>query len=271
MTDRVWTDLPRVTPSSVGDLTGCGKRFAETKILKNWGSNNRDFPESVAHGTAVHAVLRDVFHDRQGDEVNLTNLGALSRAAVYKGRYPKGFDRERAVERVMEAVCGYARSQVPEDVAGTIRCEDQIEFPFIWEGRPLCLVSATLDRTLVRPSENEPGEPGRLVVKEYKTTRPKIDLQEVFIAMFAARHAYPGYASYAMEIDWIADDGTVSTDTIEGRELRGLHPVIFRAAVRVIHEKQWDACPSERCIFCFLRPQCQKMPVVEMREGDEVF
>ena len=271
MTDRVWTDLPRITPSSVGDLTGCGKRFAETRILKNWGSNNRDFPESVAHGTAVHAVLRDVFHDRQGDEVNLTNLGALSRAAVYKGRYPQGFDRERAVERVMEAVCGYARSQVPEDVAGTIRCEDQIEFPFIWEGRPLCLVSATLDRTLVRPSENEPGEPGRLVVKEYKTTRPKIDLQEVFIAMFAARHAYPGYASYAMEIDWIADDGTVSTDTIEGRELRGLHPVIFQAAVRVIHEGQWDACPSERCTFCHLRPQCQKLPTVEMREGDEVF
>lgn len=266
MTDRIWTDLPRITPSSVGDLTGCPKRFAETRILKNWGSNNRDYPENVAHGTAVHSVLRDVFHDRKNDQVNLTNLGALSRAAVYKGRYPQGFDRERAVERVMESVCGYARSQAPEDVVGTIRCEDQIEFPFSWEGRPLCMISATLDRVLVRPDQ-----PMRLVVKEYKTTRPKVDLQEVFIALFAARRAHPDYETYAMEIDWIADDGTVSTDTIEGRELRGLHPVIFQAAVKVIHEKQWDACPSERCTFCFLRPQCQKLPTVEMREGDEVF
>ena len=266
MTDRVWTDLPRITPSSVGDLTGCGKRFAETRILRNWGSNNREFPESVAHGTAVHAVLRDVFSDRQGDVVNLANLSALSRSAVYIGRYPKGFDREAAVDRVMEAVCGYVRSQTPEDVVGTIRCEDQIEFPFSWEGRPLCMISATLDRVLVRPDQ-----PTRLIVKEYKTTRPKINLQEVFIALFSARRAYPEYKTYAMEIDWIADDGTVSTDTIDGRELRGLHPVIFRAAVRVIHEKQWDASPSSLCTFCHLRPECSQLQVVEMNDGDEVF
>ena len=116
-----------------------------------------------------------------------------------------------------------------------------------------------------------PDQPTRLVVKEYKTTRPKVDLQEMFIALFSARRAYPDYETYAMEIDWIADDGTVSTDTIEGRELRGLHPVIFQAAVRVIHEKQWDAYPSERCTFCFLRLQCQKLQAVEMQEGDEVF
>jgi len=174
MTDRVWTDLPRISPSSVGDLTSCPKRYTETRILHNWGSNNREYPEGVAHGTATHAVLRDIFQGRQGGLVDLANVGALARTAVFKGRYPKGFDRERAIDRVIEAVCGYVRSQKPEDIEGTIRCEDQIEFPFVWEGKPLCLVSTSLDRTLLRPSV-----PGRLVVKEYKTSRPKIDLQEV--------------------------------------------------------------------------------------------
>ncbi|MGI4791656.1 MAG: PD-(D/E)XK nuclease family protein [Janthinobacterium lividum] len=264
--DSLWTDLPRISPSSVGDLTSCPKRYAETRILKNWGSNNRDFPESVAHGTAVHSVLRDVFQDRQGPHVKLENVSALSRSAVYKGRYPSGFDRPRAIERVIETVCGYVRCQDGDDIEGTIRCEDQIEFPFSWEGRPLCMISATLDRLLTRPDQKT-----RLVIKEYKTTRPKIDLQEVFVAMFAARRAYPDYESYVMEIDWIADDGTVSTDSIEGRELRGLHPIIFAAAVKVIHEKKWDACPSGLCTFCHLRPECQQFAAVEMCEGDEVF
>lgn len=89
--------------------------------------------------------------------------------------------------------------------------------------------------------------------------------------MLAAKHAYPGYDSYAMEVDWIAGDGSVSTDTVEGRELRGLHPIIFNAAVRVIHEKRWDACPSERCTYCHLRSQCQQLPAVEMGENDEIF
>ena len=184
MTDRVWTDLPRISPSSVGDLTGCPKRYAETRILHNWGSNNREYPESVAHGTATHAVLRDVFRGRQAGLVDLANVGALARTAVFKGRYPKDFDRERAIDHVIEAVCGYVRSQEPEDVQGTIRCEDQIQFPFSWEGKPLCMVSATLDRVLVRPAQAT-----RLVIKEYKTTRPRIDLQEIFVAMLAARHA----------------------------------------------------------------------------------
>ena len=186
--------------------------------------------------------------------MNLANLGALSRTAVYKGRYPKGFDRERAVQRARRPSAA-TPGPGPRGVVGTIKCEDQIEFPFSWEGRPLCMISATLDRVLVRP--DQPNAPrGEGVQDDQAEDRPTGNIR----CALCGPPRLPGLRDLRHGDRLDAEDGTVSTDTIEGRELRGLHPVIFQAAVKVIHEKQWDACPSERCTFC-LRPRVSEAAI----------
>lgn len=261
--DKVWTVVPRITPSSANDLE-CPKKYKTLRIDKNWPM--REPMDSVAHGIAVHDVLRQVYATRVGGQPNLAHVEALTRTAVYRGRYSDRQDRQEAVQRVIAAVCGYVGCDDAEDVEGTIDLERQSEFVYQHQGKPLFMVSAKLDRTLVRASQ-----PTRLVNRDYKTTRPRIDLREAFVALWVAKKQYPGYSSYALELDWIDEDNRVRRDVIEGHELRGQHAVMTELALNVLMAQEWPAIPGDTCTYCPLRSQCQGLPVEELAEGEDVF
>ena len=261
--DIIQTDLPRITPSSVGDLE-CSKKYWKLRVQKEWPK--REPLEAVAHGNAVHKVLRQVYLRRANSEPDMRNLRALAEGAVGGERYPEGYDHSRAVKRVIDAVGGFVNSDDYEDVDGTIALERQVEFPFIRHGEPLYLVSATLDRILVRASR-----PTQLVVRDYKTTAQRINLQEAFIILWVAKRAYPDFESYALEYDWLDEENRVKRDTIPGTQLRGQHRIITEAAVRVLTATEHHAEPGACCTYCPLRVECQRLDPVEIEEGEEIF
>lgn len=264
MTDTVWTHIPRITPSSVGDLE-CARKYYTLRVLKQWPS--RPPLENVAFGVAVHDVLRQVYTTRRGSVLDLANVEAMARSAVYKARYPRDVDRARALVKVVDAVCMYTANDDEEDVAATLDLERMTEFPFRHGGQDIYMVSAKIDRTLVRPSA-----PSRLVARDYKMTAQRIDLREAFILLWSAKQMRPGYAEYAIEYDWIdAEDRQVRRDVVEGYELRGQHAIIRDAALRILDGDDHLPSPGDACTFCPLRQNCQGLDAVELAEGEDVF
>jgi len=264
VTDTVWTHVARITPSSVGDLE-CARKYHTLRVLKQWPS--RPPLENVAFGTAVHDVLRQLYLTRQGGILDTTNIGAMARSAVYKARYPRDVDRQRALGKVIEAVTMYAANDDEEDIAATLDLERMTEFPFRHGGRDAYMVSAKIDRTLVRPSE-----PSRLIARDYKLTAQRIDLREAFIMLWSAKQMRPGYEEYAIEYDWIdAEDRQVRRDVVEGHELRGQHTLIRDAALRILDGNDHPPSPGDACTFCPLRQSCQGLDAVELAEGEDVF
>ena len=59
--DTIQTSLPHLTPSSLNDLE-CPKKYETLQIRKQWQS--REPTAAVANGTAIHAVLRELYHNR---------------------------------------------------------------------------------------------------------------------------------------------------------------------------------------------------------------
>ena len=112
----------------------------------------------------MHDVLRQVYTTRRGSVLDLTNVEAMARSAVYKARYPRDVDRAHALVKVVEAVCIYVTNDDEEDIAATLDLERMTEFPFRHGGQDIYMVSAKIDRTLVRPSA-----PSRLVARRVRT------------------------------------------------------------------------------------------------------
>ena len=264
MTDTIRTHVPRITPSSVGDLE-CARKYHTLRVLKQWPS--RPPLENVAFGVAVHDVLRQVYTTRRGSVLDLTNVEAMARSAVYKARYPRDVDRARALVKVVEAVCMYVTNDDEEDVSATLDLERMTEFPFRHGGQDIYMVSAKIDRTLVRPSALS-----RLVARDYKLTAQRIDLREAFILLWSTKQMRPGYTEYAIEYDWIdAEDRQVRRDVVEGYELRGQHSIIRDAALRILSSDDHLPSPGDACTFCPLRQNCQGLDAVELAEGEDVF
>ena len=264
VTDTVWTHVPRITPSSVGDLE-CARKYHTLRVEKKWPS--RPPLENVAFGTAVHDVLRQLYMTRNGGILDLTNVEAMARSSVYRARYPRDVDRQRALAKVMEAVCMYVTNDDEEDIAATLDLERMTEFPFRHCGQDIYMVSAKIDRTLVRPSA-----PSRLVARDYKLTAQRIDLREAFILLWSAKQMRPGYESYAIEYDWIdAEERQVRRDVVEGYELKGQHTIIRDAALRILSADDHPPSPGDACTFCPLRQNCQGLDAVELAEGEDIF
>lgn len=268
MSDTVTTALPRLTPSSVADLE-CALKYKTLRIDRNWGSNNRDFGAAIAHGTAVHDVLRRVVRPGGKYEADLEHVEALARQAVYRGRYPAGTDRDGATEKVLSTVRAYVASD--DDLANTISVERPEEFDYWHNAAPLFRVSVKIDRILVRPES-----PTTLVIRDYKlTARPKISLPEAFLYLWAAKKAFgsQGYDEFLFEYDFIDPDNRVTREVVSGHDVRGQHPLIVEAAVRVIRADEWPACVGEACIYCPLRgtETCPALPAEHMIDGQDVF
>lgn len=260
-TDIVQTSAPRLTPSSVGDLR-CPAKYKHLRIDRNWPK--RDVILPVAHGKAVHAVLRDVYTERSVGTVDASKLEAQSRAAVRNTWYPKEADREEQVKRVVCAVRGFIDADDEEDIRGILGLEQQGEFEIrLLDGRVLCVVSAKLDCLLVRASD-----PDTLVIRERKTTAQRVDLAESYLMMRVARKMYPQYGKVAIEYDWLDEDCRVVRDTVTMAEVRGQHQIVLGLAYRVLTATEFPAIAGEAvCKFCPRRSLCQSLPADEVSEA----
>lgn len=258
--DIVRTAAPRITVSSVQDMA-CPKKYKHTRIDRNWGK--RDVIYAVANGLAVHAVLHDLYGDRCGYELNLTRLPAQAMDAVWATKWPQGTNRQQAVGRVITSVHAFVDADDEEAISGTLDIERQGQFPVTDKktGEVLFVVSATLDRTLIRASESH-----RLIVRESKTTAQKISLKEAFLQLWVARKMYSGIdsgmdlTSWAVEYDFLDEDYRVVRETVEWEDVMGQSAIILQRAMRVLYATEYPAVPGSQCTYCSLRDDCTSLP-----------
>ena len=251
------SNLPRISPSSIPDLE-CGRRYYQLRQLKVWPP--RPMIEAVAFGIAVHEVLRLAFSNRTGGKPCLEHVEGWARTAVWRGRYPDGTDRQAATERVIAAVCAFIQNDADDEegVAGTISIEKQDEFPRYYKGQPLFLVSAKIDRIFSRASDST-----RLVARNYKTSRPRLDLRQAFLELWLAKRLYPDFKSYVLEYIWLdPEDHRVSMDVVTEKDLRGIHDIVMQAAIKVLTDTDHKPCPGECCTYCPIREGCEGQALI---------
>jgi len=242
--------LPRVTPSSIGDLE-CHRRHWILRQKREWPK--RPMIRSVAFGIAVHDTLRQVYHHRVADKPCLDHIEAWARTAVFRGRWPEDTDRPAETDKVIAAVCAFVENDASdqEAVEGIISLEVQIEHPLVHVGEEIGLYSAKLDQVLCRKSDAN-----RLIVREFKTTMPRLHLQECYLQLSLAKRKYPDFVHYAIEFLWLDEDGRVTMDVVEDSDLKGIHAVVRQAAIAAITDAEHKATTGEWCVFCLLRDTC---------------
>jgi len=259
-------DLPRLTPSSVTDLD-CPKRFHTLRVLHQWPPRPHTTVNiGTEFGIALHAVLRHVFDPRHAPLPKLDHLDAWTRSAFFARNYPDTELREKEIARCIEVARTYALND--DDAPFTIDVERQGEFPIAVNGTPLFLLSAKLDRVLVRPNEKV------LTIRDYKTSRRYRNLEEAFFMLWAAKLLYPNYKSFALELDWIDEQGDVKREVIHGKDLRGMHKPLIEKAVRLftlLAEGEHHAEPGEACFGCLLRKECQPQIEVPLDTEHDIF
>ena len=245
--------LHRLHVSSIGDLD-CPRKYYDTRIQRNWDSSRGPI-FAVANGQAVHKVNKAVYEARRGYELDLTRIEALAKDAVYGTAYPKDTDRREAVSRVIQSVRAFAENDDEEAIEGTLDLERQGQFVVHDKrtGAGLFLASAKLDRTLVRASE-----PQRGYVRENKTTKQKISLQEAFLQLWIARKMYPhlDLTSWAIEYDFLDADLRVVRETVTWEDCQGQSVILLRKALRVFQADTYPAIQGEQCTYCRRREEC---------------
>jgi len=262
--DTHWTDLPKLTVSSIAD-TSCALKFQRLRIDKTgWGLKREGPPVTVPRGKAVHDALLFLHQNRWEDQVPMHKVNTLAQQAVQAARYERGVDKDGEVKRVVEAVRLFCDNQDAEDVLSIQALETQIEFDYKYKGRKLVRMSATIDRVLVRPTM-----PRRLVVQDYKTTRQKIDLRECFLLLYCARQKWTEYDEYVLEMIWIdVEEHQVLMDVIEARHVSGQLGLITAALLRILDNEPIPE-PGPQCTFCPMREGCQGLDAVDL-DDDEV-
>jgi len=258
---------PRISPTSVSDL-GCAKRFHVLRVLKQYPE--RDPLSWASFGTAFHAVIGRVYDPKArnamptgaasqegttaqaGGPPNLDTLEEWSRQAFRKHRYADTTAREEDRARCVRMICGYLGQEDEEDGPATIAVEQFIQFTIEYQKKPLFILSGRFDRVLVRPSE-----PRALIIRDYKLSRPRIDLDASLIVLWLARLAYPGYDEYRVEWEFVDEGGRVDRETVSVDDVRGMLKDTQNRIKEVILSDQHPAEPGEYCAWCPLREACQ--------------
>lgn len=239
----------KISPSSIGDLS-CAKRFYVLRVLKQWPP--RDPLSFASFSLAFHDLVGRVYDTANGPAPNLTHLDTWSRQAFKKHRYANEEAREEDRARCLRMVRGYVTQDDIEDAEGTICTENFLEFDFNHNGELLFVLSGRLDRILVRALE-----PDVLIVRDYKLSRPKVDLESAYVTLLLAKLAYPGYKTYRAEFDFVDEGGRVDREIVTVADIKGMHKAVMERARRVILNPEKPAEPGERCQFCPLKPTCQ--------------
>ena len=251
--ESVRTNIPRVTVSSIADLLACPRKFYETRIMRNW---NQDSPnDNLERGKALHAVLRDLYNLRTDGTIPLDRLEVIVDRNVRRTNYSPDADKENERRRVMTMADAFVRSDDWEDIAGTIAVEKSIEYDLYSQGKALIKFSARLDRVLVRESD-----PQILVIRDYKSGAIKVDLAEVYVILRAAKHQWPSYREYVLELDGLSADDRIVRETVNYEECREMHDYFRTRAVEVLEagyeSNNWPACEGSCCVYCSLRESC---------------
>ena len=252
------TSLFRLTVSAIGSLD-CPRKFKDERIERNWDTTRGPI-FAVAHGQAVHKVLHSLYSTRRGWEIDLSRLEAIAKGAVWGTSYPAGIDREKAISQVILSVKAFVEADDDEAVEGTIDLEQQGQF-IVQDRRTdegLFIASARLDRTPIRASE-----PQRLVLRESKTTKQRISLQESFLQLWIARKMYPSKKypdlhinSWAIEYDFLDQDLRVVRDVVEWEDVQGQSVLLLRKVMRVLNATDYPAIQCEQCVYCKFREEC---------------
>ena len=266
MPERFFTDLPRITVSSLQDIS-CSKRFRATRIEKTAWANREPMPLIVPRSSAWHEVLHmlHLYRSPEGT-LPLRDLDMFVRQAVMRARYERDADRKAEQEIVRAMTMLFLDNQDEEDILAIYGLEAPAEFDFEWKGAPLARMSARLDRLLVRP-EN----PTHLVLQDYKAGARKVSLAESFLQLWCAKVTWPEFKSYSLENIWVdVNDGTIDVDVISTDMVAGQQRYLIGAAERAIRgEAVAEAGPW--CTFCNIRKVCQAFGSVSLEEGEMVF
>lgn len=252
------TPLPRITPSSVSDLQ-CAKKFHTLRVLNQWPSSTPN--TSALYGTALHAVLRDVYDSKNGPAPNMKSLDVYARQAFFAIDYSNRQHREEDIARCIKMVRSYVSQDSQEDIAGTIAVEAVGTFTVNHKGAPLFDLFAKLDRVIVRNRQNQ-----CLIVRDYKTGKPRIDLNAACVQLWVAKLMYPGYASYELEIDWIGNKGIPKRDFIQTKDVQKVAGLINVRTLAIRFGAEHPAEPGDHCTYCPLRSECQGRKEVSLVE-----
>lgn len=247
--------LPRISPSSVGSLD-CSRRFHELYIKRNWPPRKPVDTDKFALGTAVHDVLSSL-HRVDGSQVSAESYLALARAAVWKCEWPDCVDKAEAAQRVLASALGFVAYDAEDPEPGeTLSVEWQSEFVCCHQGVRF-VVSAKVDKIIARGDH--------LVARNYKTSRPRIDLKQAFLELWVAKKMFPGYASYSLEYLFLDGENNVHREAVTERDLRGIHALVMQAAVAALSSPDHAACPGATCDFCPIRATCDARSVIGAR------
>ncbi len=249
----VKTPLHRLTVSSINDLD-CPRKYFDSRIQRNW-DDSRGPIFAVANGQAIHKVNKAIYEARRGYELDLTRLEALAKGAVYGTAYPPETNRQAAVDKVIQSSRAFAEADDEEAIEGTLDLERQGQFEVKNRrtGEGLFLASGKLGRTLVRASE-----PHRGVIRESKTTKQKISLQEAFLMLWIFRKMYTSLhlSSWAIEYDFLDADLRVVREIVDWEDVQGQSAILLRKALRVFRSTQYPAIQGEACTYCRFRDEC---------------
>lgn len=244
-------NIPKITPSSVGDLN-CSKRFWALRVLGQWPPREPNAWACGAFGQAVHEVLAEVYNPRHQQRPNLNALEIASRKAFARHRYADAEQEATHRHRCERMVCGYVEQDDPEDAEGTIKVEHPIEKPIHLPNGTSFVVSGRLDRVIVRASQ-----PNTLLIRDYKTTKPRLDLDHAFMSLWLAKLEWPQFDRYELQYDWLDEGGRVERDTVTAARVKGLYAPLVARIEQVLGAHEHPAEPCDGCVFCPLRAECQ--------------
>ncbi len=257
------TQLPRISPSSVGDLD-CLKKFHTLRILGQWPTDgDSTFNYSAQFGNAVHQVLRSVYDPQLGIPPHHRGIALFAQEAFYEATYERNADRLADIERCIDIVRQYVRTDDEDDAIGTIAVEQECQFDIDINGAPSFALTAKPDRLIVRGDD--------LVIRDYKLGRRKVDLAEAFVQIWAAKLKYHGYKLYSVEIDWIDGNGNVQRDVLPQLAFRGMAQLIKAKVMRVLTASEYPPEPGEVCRYCKLRAFCQPNATASLDSLDKLF
>lgn len=266
MPERFFTHLPRITVSSLQDIS-CSKRFRATRIERTAWADREPMPVIVPRSSAWHEVLHMIHLYRVEDgTLPLRDLDLFVRQAVLHARYERDADRKAEMDTVRAMTMLFLDSQDEEDVRAIFALEAPAEFDFHWRGAPMARMSARLDRLLVRADNSK-----HLVLQDFKSGARKISLSEAFLQLWCSKVTWPDFESFSLENIWVdLEDGTVDVDVITTDMVSGQQRYLIGAAERAIRgEPVAEAGPW--CTFCNIRKKCQAFATVRLEEGELVF
>lgn len=255
--------LFRVTPSNINDLD-CPKKFHVLRELGQWPTQANN--QGAKFGLAFHQVIRDVYDPKNGAPPNLEHLEFYVKRAFVAVRYSNPTARQEDMDRCIKMACTYVANDDEEDIRGTIAVERFGSFTLHHNNKPLCIISARLDRVIVRANDLD-----QLVIRDCKTSRPWVDLKGAFIQLWVTKHLFPKHDRYVLEYDWIDAEGRVERDVITSADLKGVRFLTTSQVLAYASRADYPAEPGELCTLCPLRTECQPQQIVSLEEAQGLF